>query len=889
MPTAPTEFTMNADVLDLLPDSADSGPDLDISGLAGLQIYFDANVASGTLLQADITPRPVLLKPERITGYIRSNGRMYDQLATSVAPADLTDPGNIGVRMLANGAELNLETALSYKVSTNRVVLPNGKKWALVPYSVPVPSTDTTVDLGNLAPVAGSTVVGIPDLGNVDDLNDMTTVGKAVARAVDQAAARAAIGVTTGGGTEWEEYANLAAFPGTGDTTKEYLAQDTGNLYRWNGSTYTEISVGEPPITGTTSADYWRGDKTFHTLNQDAVPDGTTNKAYSATDKTRLASTSGTNTGDQTSVTGNAGTATKLATARNIDGQAFDGSADVTVIAPGTHAATGKTTPVDADELSLVDSAASNGLKKLTWANLKATVKSYYDSVVSAPTNKDLTSGTNTFPTLNQSTTGNAATATKLATARNINGQPFDGTADLVLGAAAAITTATTPTMGQANRYNASAGVLANTLPALSGVTVGAYTILEKDALDTTANTVTFTAAGADTFDDTATSFSLKVPGEKRTLQVVSISGTKYWKSIGGVNPVTATDRRYGLGDAFNWQSSNTRRLQRSLGAALAGTGYSDHLIIGDSTSASYTGTTTFPSMWPRIMRAQMTNRGIPLGGTGWVLTTDYTTEGPDPRWTHTGTWTNGNNGFQYTTTNGATQTFTSDVPGTAISFAYFNNSGAFTITVDGGSPVTVTPTATNTVAIYTASGLANTTHTITFTTTTTSITSVVAAQCYNPSGLRVHNLAFSGTNATDALWTTNTYNHLIWMITSGLLASPDVLHIALGVNDLNNGHTSSAVVAALTSIRGFFSSADVILYGQYQPSGTTTANWAAYIQALYQLAVTFNCPLVDLYQRSGGYTNANSLGMMGDGTHPSKAAQADWGLLVTDLLLKAA
>jgi len=82
----------------------------------------------------------------------------------------------------------------------------------------------------------------------------------------------------------------------------------------------------------------------------------------------------GTNTGDQTSVSGNAGTATTLQNSRNIDGQAFNGSADITVIAPGTHAATSKTTPVDADEIPLVDSAASNVLKKLTWSNLKAAI-----------------------------------------------------------------------------------------------------------------------------------------------------------------------------------------------------------------------------------------------------------------------------------------------------------------------------------------------------------------------------------------------------------------------------------------------------------------------------------------------------------------------------------
>ena len=44
-------------------------------------------------------------------------------------------------------------------------------------------------------------------------------------------------------------------------------------------------------------------------------------------------------------------------------------------------AATSKPTPIDADLLPLVDSAASNVLKKLTWANLKATLKTYFDTL----------------------------------------------------------------------------------------------------------------------------------------------------------------------------------------------------------------------------------------------------------------------------------------------------------------------------------------------------------------------------------------------------------------------------------------------------------------------------------------------------------------------------
>jgi len=49
-------------------------------------------------------------------------------------------------------------------------------------------------------------------------------------------------------------------------------------------------------------------------------------------------------------------------------------------IANAIHAATGKTTPVSADELALVDSEASWGLKKLTWGNLQSTLETYFDT-----------------------------------------------------------------------------------------------------------------------------------------------------------------------------------------------------------------------------------------------------------------------------------------------------------------------------------------------------------------------------------------------------------------------------------------------------------------------------------------------------------------------------
>ena len=53
--------------------------------------------------------------------------------------------------------------------------------------------------------------------------------------------------------------------------------------------------------------------------------------------------------------------------------------------------ATDKATPVDADLVGLIDSVTGL-LFKLTWANVKATLKTYFDSVTTTLTNKTLTS-----------------------------------------------------------------------------------------------------------------------------------------------------------------------------------------------------------------------------------------------------------------------------------------------------------------------------------------------------------------------------------------------------------------------------------------------------------------------------------------------------------------
>ena len=54
---------------------------------------------------------------------------------------------------------------------------------------------------------------------------------------------------------------------------------------------------------------------------------------------------------------------------------------DAVNVASSIHGVAAKATPVNADEIGLIDSAAANVLKKLTWTNVKATLKTYFDTL----------------------------------------------------------------------------------------------------------------------------------------------------------------------------------------------------------------------------------------------------------------------------------------------------------------------------------------------------------------------------------------------------------------------------------------------------------------------------------------------------------------------------
>lgn len=172
------------------------------------------------------------------------------------------------------------------------------------------------------------------------------------------------------------EYADLASFPATGVSGKIYVAIDTNKSYRWSGSTY--VHLDDSVALGETSATAYRGDR-----------------GKTAYDHSQI-------------LTGNPhGTAPSDITGFNAAALAAAPAETTTTIGALINGATNKATPVDADYVGLMDSAASNVLKKLSWANVKATLKTYFDTLY-------VTSGS--FATLTDAATVNWDMTNKKAT-----------------------------------------------------------------------------------------------------------------------------------------------------------------------------------------------------------------------------------------------------------------------------------------------------------------------------------------------------------------------------------------------------------------------------------------------------------------------------------------
>lgn len=234
------------------------------------------------------------------------------------------------------------------------------------------------------------------------------------------------------------EFTNLAGFPGTGESGKIYLAMDTNRGYRWSGSVYTSVT------------------------------DGAVNSVNGFTGVVNI-----------TTITGNAGTATKLATPVNIAGVAFDGSAAIVI--PFANLNTKPTTLVGygiTDAMST--SHAANAITGFgtgtvmdgTAAAGVSTLVARADHVHASDTSRQAVIGTTgilkgagagsisaavagtDYVIPSGSITGSAGSAATLTTSRNISGVPFNGSANIEIEerVGTPVASAATTTVGTAGQ-----------------------------------------------------------------------------------------------------------------------------------------------------------------------------------------------------------------------------------------------------------------------------------------------------------------------------------------------------------------------------------------------------------------------------------------------------
>lgn len=280
--------------------------------------------------------------------------------------------------------------------------------------TVVLPTTGTLATLAGTETFTNKTltspVLTTPDIG----VATATTVNKVT---ITAPATSATLTLTDG---KTLAVTNTLTLSGTDSTTMTFPSTTATIARKDAAQTFTGVQTFSSTIVGSVNGN--AATVTNATLSTAlTVNTGTLTLTANAANTSVLTvgagavSVSGANTGDQTSVTGNAGTATALQTARTIGGTSFDGTANITVAsATGGFTVSGGDLALSANNITLTGSIGATGARVTkVWATDMQVTNAIAGSV-----------------------TGNAATATALANARTIGGTSFDGTANITVATA---------------------------------------------------------------------------------------------------------------------------------------------------------------------------------------------------------------------------------------------------------------------------------------------------------------------------------------------------------------------------------------------------------------------------------------------------------------------
>jgi len=233
-------------------------------------------------------------------------------------------------------------------------------------------------------------------------------------------------------------------------------------------------------------------------------------------------------------------------------------------------AATAKTTPVDADTIPLTDSAASNALKKVTWANIKATLASYFGTVYAAlvhtHVSADITDATS------------AATANKIVLRNATGGANFAAVGASSVTSSGAISTTAINGFISTSGYDAS--IFTN------GDSAFIYTIGANASISTIGSDAGISTSGSDA--------SISTSGDNAYIQTSGIGGAiRTFGTNASINTNGTNAHIYTNGGGWI-QTSSTLKIASGAGTTtLSGTQTTDRAIAFPDASGTLALTTS--------------------------------------------------------------------------------------------------------------------------------------------------------------------------------------------------------------------------------------------------------------------------------------------------------
>lgn len=289
----------------------------------------------------------------------------------------------------------------------------------------------------------------------------------------------------------------------------------------------------------------------------------------------------------------------------------------------------------------------------------------------------------------------------------------------------------------------------------------------------------------------------------------------------------------------YNQTGTNMLTLRTWMGRARGTTQMLRIGFVGDSLTAGFLAGMGVGDPVSQL-RGILNQAGYPTGELVWIVNSG--SDGLVDNRVSLGGWTLTGITYANSATPGAQLTYTSLAEGTVVEILSTGQSGAFSYAIDGGSPVTISPTGASMV-LTKVTGLANTSHTVVLT-ATAARAFVAAIGVNNAEGICLINASQCGSTAAQWLGT-NAYSDLINAL---IAAQPGVVLAELGSNETAQSVSASTFQTNMQTIITKLKTASIA------PFLTATMQYplAPMWNVMYNLADSNGLPLLDMQDRIG-------------------------------------